>query len=197
MYKYIVFIWVFFSSFTVFSQDKSKIHLVETDSTWRKETLFFPFPFAQDIPLTGEIDVRFTHGWAKQESPYFWSYAFAWNVDQNDYISSTDLEAYLVTYLGGLMNVVNRDKDFKVPETIAVMVPYETMGDKTKYKGKIRVYDAFFSKEVILLHVEGETEKCASGNGTQLFFKLSTQTSDHEVWDHLRTAHLVDGLCEK
>ena len=57
------------------AKNKEDINLLDTDDTWRKETLFFPFPFARDIKLEGEIDVRFSKGWSKQNSPLFWSYA--------------------------------------------------------------------------------------------------------------------------
>lgn len=196
MLRNITLLFFLLSTIAILAQDKSKINLLETDSTWRKETLFFPFPFAKDIALTGEIDVRFTHGWANQNSPYFWSYAFAWSVDQAEELSVATLENHLQAYLGGLMKVVNKDKDFVVPQTLAVLVENGMISGSKNYRGKISVYDAFFSKEQIILNVEGSLHVCDNGGGMQLFFKLSPKQTDDEVWNHIRSVRLVDDLCE-
>ena len=180
----------------LFGQDKEDINLLETDSTWRKETLFFPFPFAQDIKLEGEIDVRFSKGWSKQESPLFWSYALGWDITRKEKFTETELEGIMVSYLGGLMKAVNRDKEFTVPEAIAVFT--ETISDSGKvgYKGKIRMHDSFFSKKILTLNVIGEYSFCEADQRSKLIFKLSPQDLDHEAWDYLNQAKFRMEVCK-
>ena len=180
----------------LFSQNKADINLLETDSTWRKETLFFPFPFAQDIKLEGEIDVRFSKGWSDQESPLFWSYAFGWDVTRKEGFTEAEIEGIMTSYLGGLMNVVNRDKEFEVPETIAVFTETSNDSDGIKYKGKIRMHDSFFSKKIVTLNVIGEYSFCEADQRSKLIFKLSPQDQNHEAWDYLNQAKFRKEICK-
>ena len=95
--------------------------------------LNFPFPFAKQIELKGEIDVRFTHGWSDIDSPYFWSYAFAWNITRKEELTTEEIEKYMELYLGGLMKVVNKDKSFTVPSTVALFTKMDSPNDKKYY----------------------------------------------------------------
>ncbi len=177
-------------------QDKEDIDLLDVDDTWRKETLFFPFPFARDIELEGQIDVRFSSGWSDQESPLFWSYAFGWDVTRKEKFTETEIEQIMVSYLGGLMKAVNRDRDFEVPEAIAVFTEVPTEDEKTAYKGKVRMHDSFFSKEIIVLNVIGEYSFCEQDERSKLLFKLSPQDLSHEAWEYLNQAKFLEKVCQ-
>lgn len=172
------------------AKNKEDINLLDTDDTWRKETLFFPFPFARDIKLEGEIDVRFSKGWSKQNSPLFWSYALGWNITRKEKLSETELEGIMQSYLGGLMKAVNRDKDFTVPDAIAVFTETSNDAGEVKYKGKIRMHDSFFSKKTVTLNVIGEYTFSEADQRSKLIFKLSPQDLDHEAWEYLNKAKL-------
>ena len=153
--KFIFTLFLLLPIITLTAQSDKEINLLETDSTWRKETLKFPFPFARQLALEGDIDVRFTHGWSKVESPYFWSYAFGWSVNQKELFTIREMEENMELYLGGLMKAVNRDKDFVVPSTVALFTKIDTSNGKSNFHGKIKFYDSFFSKEMITLHIRG------------------------------------------
>ena len=193
--KKIFFLLLIIQTSVLFAQEKNDITLLETDDSWRKETLNFPFPFAQQIPLEGEIDVRFSKGWSDLDSPYFWSYAFAWNVTRGEKFTETEIEEYMQLYLGGLMKAVNRDKSFEVPETISVFSETSSNMETTNYKGKIRMHDSFFSKKIITLNVIGEIQYCKENNKSIFFFKLSPKDVNDEVWAYLHQAKLIESLC--
>lgn len=194
--KFILTVLLFLQIVTLTAQSDNQINLLETDDTWRKETLQFPFPFAKQLALEGEIDVRFTHGWSDVESPYFWSYAFGWNVNQEELFTIKEIEENMELYLGGLMKAVNRDKDFVVPSTVALFSKIESSNEKSIYHGKIKFYDSFFSKEMITLHVRGEQFICTTDQKLKFFCKLSPKENPDEVWNHLEKAKWQKDACE-
>ncbi len=77
-------------SVLLLGQEKEHLYFLETDSTWRKEMFLFPISFAPDIHYQGVEDARFPVGWEKQDSPNFWSYAFAWNIEQSGKITEAE-----------------------------------------------------------------------------------------------------------
>ncbi len=193
--RYLFLFCISFQACFLLAQNKADINLLDTDSTWRKETLFFPFPFARDIDLEGQIDVRFSQGWSDQDSPLFWSYAFAWDITRQEKFSESEIEQIMVSYLGGLMKAVNRDKDFTVPEAMAVFTAQDVDANTIAYKGKIRMHDSFFSKEIVVLNAIGEYHFCEQDGKAKLLFKLSPQDPAHEAWEYLNEAKFQDGVC--
>jgi len=193
--KFLITIFLFLQVATLGAQSGEEINLLETDTTWRKETLHFPFPFARQIALEGDIDVRFTHGWSDVDSPYFWSYAFAWSVKQKAIFTIGEIEENMELYLGGLMKAVNRDKDFEVPSTVALFSKIENSNGKSTYHGKIKLYDSFFSKKMITLQVRGEQFFCDTDQRLKFFCKLSPQEDSEAVWNHLEKAKWEKDAC--
>ena len=183
-----------FLSYMMSAQDDPNIVLLDTDDTWRKEAFTFPKPFAPEVDFEGVADVRFTHGWSNQESPLFWSYAFAWKIDLDERLSDGELERYLELYFDGLMTAVNRDKELTVPVTNALFESTPTE-DALSYKGKIKLYDAFFSKDMLTLHVNGSYEYCMKEDKHLYLFRLSAKESDQEEWNHLNKAVLDGDIC--
>ena len=194
--RYLFIILISFQACFLLAQNKEDINLLDTDSTWRKETLFFPFPFARDVDLEGRIDVRFSKGWSNQESPLFWSYAFGWDITRKEKFTEAELEQIMVSYLGGLMKAVNKDKDFSVPEAIAVFTAHKVDSNHISYKGKLRMHDSFFSKKIIVLNAIGEYHFCEQDGRAKLLFKLSPQDLDHAVWEYLNQANFQDDICK-
>lgn len=196
--KYLVTILLLLSINVLSAQSSEDINLLQTDTTWRKETLRFPFPFAQEIELEGEIDVRFTHGWSDVDSPYFWSYAFAWSMQNAEVMTVAEIEDNMELYLGGLMKVVNRDTSFVVPSTVALFSETDSTHGKNNYIGKIKMHDSFFSKQMITLHVKGEQFYCETDQCVKFFCKLSPQDySSVDVWKHLEDTHWDKSDCRQ
>jgi len=186
---------LYFFGLVLVAQEPEAIDLLSTDETWRKEAFEFPIPFAQEINFDGVADVRFTEGWGDKESEQFWSYVFAWHIKLSGPLSESELEEYMKVYFDGLMNVVNQDKSFEVPPSVTLFSAYEADGENL-IKGKIRLYDAFFTKEIMTLNVSGDYEYCESDGKSIYFLRLSPQDQEHHVWTHLSKVNLQEGLCK-
>ena len=178
-----------------FSQDLKDINLLSTEDSWRKEAFAFPVPFAPEIDFQGLADVRFTKGWSDADSPHFWSYAFAWYLTDGKKLSEHDLESYLQEYFDGLMKLVNKDKTLEVPLTNALLSATNKVKGQNDYKGKIKFYDAFFTQEMLTLHIKAEYKFCKEHDRNIYFFKLSPQTFENDAWLHIDKTQLRDNLC--
>ena len=178
-----------------FSQDLKDINLLSTEDSWRKEAFAFPVPFAPEIDFQGLADVRFTKGWSDADSPHFWSYAFAWYLTDGKKLSEHDLESYLQEYFDGLMKLVNKDKTLEVPLTNALLSATNKVKGQNDYKGKIKFYDAFFTQEMLTLHIKAEYKFCKEHDRNIYFFKLSPQTFENDAWLHIGKTQLRDNLC--
>jgi len=176
-------------------QDKKEISLLETTDIWRKETLSFPIPFAPDIDLEGDADVRFSQGWADKESPLFWTYVFAWDLSIEEELQEGSLEEIMEEYFDGLMNVVKEDKEQELPKTIALFLQNKDTESEQDFRGKISIYDAFFSEEIVVLNVIVHHRYCLETDRHIYFFKLSPQPSNHEVWTEVQAVKTRDNLC--
>lgn len=182
------------STCSLIGQEKEDINLLITDDSWRKESFRFPIPFAKSIDFDGVADVRFTKGWEDKNSPNFWSYAFGWKIVLEEKLSDTEIENYMQLYFDGLMKVVNKDKSKDIPSTIALFTS-TTSGETINYKGKIRIYDAFFTQKIITLNVQGHYSYCNLQNKSIYLFKLSPQELGSPVWKHINKTTLRSDIC--
>ena len=176
-------------------QDDPNINLMVTEDSWRKEAFTFPKPFAPEVNFKGIADVRFTKGWSNVESDLFWSYAFAWKIEEK--LTEAELEHYLQLYFDGLMQLVNRDKTKEVPQTNALFI--STLNDDSQlgYTGKIRLFDAFFTSEMITLHVNGEYDYCSELDKHVYIFRLSPKPVGDAVWNHINKTVMRQDICNK
>ena len=72
-----------------------------------------------------------------------------------------------------------------VNETLSVFI-------KTKkgFKGRIRVYDAFFTKKEMLLYVKVKEDFCAETNKEIITFEVSHSEFKDPVWDLFKEVKL-------
>lgn len=171
--------------------DRGKLYLLKTDKSWMKEIFTFPLNFARDIPYTGIEEAHFPRGWRDVDSPEFWSYTFAWKVDLTTELTKAELENNLQLYFDGLMRVVNKNKDFVPPKSIA-----KVEQDAAQFRGTIDIFDAFVTNEAMTLQVVAEREYCPEKQQSILVFKFSPKGFEHEIWDTLKKIKLRDGFCE-
>ena len=193
--KHSICLTIFFFTSLLHSQDTAEISLLETDDTWRKETLSFPIPFAPGIDLEGDADVRFSKGWADSESPLFWTYTFAWDLSIEEKLSEGSLEEIMEEYFDGLMNVVKKDKEQQLPKTVALFIQSEATEDHHEYRGKVSIYDAFFSEEIVVLNVLVHHRYCNITDRHIYFFKLSPQPLHHRIWSEVHGVKTRSGIC--
>lgn len=171
-------------------QENEHLFFLETDSTWRKELFHFPISFAPDINYQGAEDARFPVGWEKQDSPNFWSYAFAWNIENSGEITEADLEVNLQKYFNGLM---------KWQKTSVQILKKEENNNTASYTGMVNTTDAFFTKEPMTLNVRVEKIYCKQKNKSIILFRFSPKEFGNDVWQNLEEVKLPTSVasCEE
>jgi hypothetical protein len=177
-------------SVLLFAQENEHLFFLETDSTWRKEMFVFPINFAPDINYEGREDARFPEGWEEQDSPNFWSYAFAWNVEHSEEITESKLEADLQKYFNGLM---------RWKETTVQIDRKEEKDNKISYTGAVKTRDAFFTKEPMTLNVKREKIYCEEEKKSVILFRFSPSEFGDPVWQKLKEVKLPNNIasCEE
>lgn len=173
-------------SFVVFGQEKSNVHLLETDSTWNQEVFHFPIPFAPEIKFEGFEDARFPMFWAKKDSTDFWSYAFVWSINNPVEITSDVLEANIEMYFNGLMNYQN---------SVAIFIENEPSSIVNKYIGKLKTFDALVTKTNMTLNVTAEHFYCDQSRTTYIVFRFSPQDFGLNIWKKLENVKLRKDFC--
>ena len=178
-------VFILIGTFILFSQERDHLYFLETDSTWRKEMFLFPISFAPNIEYQGVEDARFPAGWSDQKSPNFWSYAFAWNIEQADEITAADLEADLQIYFDGLM---------RWDQTKVQLKSTETGQDVIRYSGSVQTIDALFTKKTMTLKVIIEKKVCPTQEKSILLFRFSPSDFDQAVWKKLDEVKVVEAV---
>lgn len=156
---------------------------LQAPDDWRKEYIPFPLGFAPELKYSGAEDIRFAPGWSSVESPDFWTYKFIWYLDADPQLDGEQLQADIETYFDGLMNAVAKDGDqdaLPLPGTAAAFVPNAAPG---RWKGRVRVYDAFFQKKLISLNMLVHTFYCPGVGKYVTVFDVSPQPYAHVVWN--------------
>ena len=178
------------------AQKEESRYLFEIDSTWTREIFPFPIGFAQDIPYEGFEDAIFTPGWAKPESPQYWSYVIGWAIQAEKPLETTDLEVNMERYFNGLMRVAEQQKENEaVLPTTALFVNTETHGDETFFTGKIRVYDNFKGKQMMTLYFQVHQYFCPESKAGVLVFRCSIKPFEDAIWEELKAIPLRKDHC--
>jgi len=152
---------------------------------WRTETIPFPLEFAPDLPYEGLEELRFSPGMFDAESEEFWSYAFIWWVAPDAQRDAESLSRHLETYFRGLAGAVAGSREISVGDAgFSASIEVATGGD---FRGVAETFDAFVTEGEIRLHVAGGPTRCEAQNRQAIFFLLSPQDFDHEVWTTLNT----------
>ena len=177
--------------------DKESLYLLTTEDTWTKEIFIFPLHFAPEIPYEGKEESHFPKGWRKLESPEFWSYVYTWEINLKEELTSSFLETNLSLYFDGLMQVVNNDKDLKLPATIAKFHKENSNNETSNYEGTLNIYDAFITKDSMTLNVKVEKEYCDQKKKSVITFKFSPKSFGSDIWQTLDKIKLRDNVCEQ
>ena len=59
------------------------------------------------------------------------------------------------------------------------------------YVGKMRIFDAFFTGKEIQLNIRGNQYRCTKTGKYLIFFTISPQPFDHEVWNSFEEITLL------
>jgi len=183
----ILFCFMIFGIICNGQQDqKSDDLLLAIKDSWRSERLTFPISFAPSLDYDGIEEVRFAAGWQDKNSPEFWTYTFLWYLDTNPELTKRKLRYDLAAYFDGLMNLVSDGKSKNFPSEVTV----KRIGNSAFYEGEARIYDAFFTKDMITLHVSIEEQYCKLDDKYTVLFRFSPKETDDAIWTTLNAIHL-------
>ena len=153
--------------------DKESLYLLKTDKCWTKEIFTFPLHFAKGLDYEGTEEAHFPKGCRDTESPEFWSYAFAWNINLTTKLSEAEMEDRIQIYFDDIMNVVNKQKDRILPKSIANLDQTDNGEDVSKFAGAIDVHDSFVTRESMRLYVQAESHYCERQKKAIILFRFS------------------------
>lgn len=191
-------IFLLFQAVSVVGQEHEFPNIIVSDSTWGSEFFEFPIRFAQEIDYKGLEEAVFPSGWGDQESDYFWTYAFAWDIESDKALSESDFEINLQYYFDGLLglNPDRKNEAGPIPQTNAIFISKAGSGGNAKYHGKIKTFDTRFTQKPMLLHVQAEQHYCQDSNKSIILFKFSPQPYSHSVWKSLGKLKLPGDNCK-
>ncbi|WP_036825231.1 hypothetical protein [Polaribacter sp. Hel1_85] len=179
--------------FNFYFRTKQRVQFNKIDSTWGQEVIRFP---ARDMDYIGVGDIRFPpNGWIKPEHTFFWSYTYAWSIDVNRKISTSELELDLEKYFNSLNRVDVTNKNDKRIAT-ATVSKIKRNKSVTFYEGKVHTYDRFATNKRFTLNVKIKSHFCIKTQKTVLLFTFSPKEFKHEVWKTLNEIELEKGVCK-
>ncbi|SDB37317.1 hypothetical protein SAMN03097699_0970 [Flavobacteriaceae bacterium MAR_2010_188] len=177
-------------TYTVFSQDSLETRIFKADSSWAKETFKFPIGFAPELVYSGFEEAVFPPGWGNQESPEFWSYAFAWKVENIDSLSQKKLEEDLKLYFDGLMATRKTQKHDSVFRTQVQLKSISSIENEHVYTGQIKLFDGFRTKKVLILNTKVTVHNYFEESIDLLLFRFSPKDFEDEIWKRLDALEL-------
>lgn len=187
----LVFLFFIICSLTTFGQE-NEFNLINLDSTWGQEVLRFP---ARNMDYIGVGEVRFPpKGWIKPEHTFFWSYTYAWSINLNRKITKKELELDLVKYFNSL-NKVDMDATTDKRKASAKVTKTKRKKSTTFFKGYVKTYDRFATKNLITLNVLIEIHYYKKEKKTVILFKFSPKGFKHKVWKTLNKIELYTSVC--
>ena len=152
---------------------------------WMHETIPFPLEFAPGLPYRGTEELRFAPGFSKPVSVSFWSYAFAWSLENPPRFDAATLAPVLREYFSGLALAVGKEKYPMDPERFRVELAPRTEDGRTILAGHVWTYDAFATGEPIDLEVEARLRDCPKAGRPVLTFLFSPKPLGDAVWEEL------------
>ncbi len=162
---------------------------------WKRETIPFPLEFAPGLPYRGTEELRFAPGFSQPGSSTFWSYAFAWLLENPPRFDAASLAPVLREYFSGLALAVGKEKYPMDPERFRVELAPKVEGGRTILAGQVHSYDPFATGEAIDLNVEARLRDCPRAGRPVLTFLLSPRPFGDAVWEGLHVCE-SDLRCE-
>jgi len=158
---------------------------------WTPETIPFPLGFAPGIPFHGLEELRFAPGFFKPDTSTYWTYAFAWWLDDPPSFDAASISPVLREYFAGLSGAVGGDKYPMDPERFRVELESRTEGGQRLLVGQVFSYDPFVTGDPIVLNIEVRQRDCSRTGRRAMTFLLSPKPAGDPVWDDLHACELA------
>jgi hypothetical protein len=183
-------------SLALMGQENERPDIIRLDSTWGRENFTFPLGFARDIQYQGFEEARFPKGWNDTQSPYFWTYTFAWNIAHDSMLTAQELENDMQYYFDGVMSLeIERKSDSTIANTSALFLLKESTSNHSAFIGKVQTWDHFTTKKPISLYVEVDQHYCKEQKKVVILFRFSPKKFDHDIWNTMSAITLHDNAC--
>jgi len=160
---------------------------------WRQETIPFPLEFAPGLPFSGLEEIRFAPGMFKPDADGYWSYAFAWWLEDRPTLGAAELESSLRRYFAGLIGAVGKEKGFAIdPARFSASMhaadrPPAKLGHPVQaFAGTVHSYDAFTTGKPIVLNLEAWVWDCAVAGKRAAIVLASPRATSDPIWKSLR-----------
>jgi hypothetical protein len=153
---------------------------------WKHETIPFPLDFAPGLRFRGLEELRFAPGFFKPGASTFWSYAFAWSLENPPAFDAPTMSGVLREYFAGLARAVGKDKFPMDPGWFRAELAPRTEAGATILAGRVCSYDAFVTGQPIVLNVEVRLRDCPAAGRHLITFLLSPKSPGDPVWDDLK-----------
>jgi hypothetical protein len=178
---FFIFILMTFNIAITFGQEYETV--LSSPDNWQKEIIPFPISFAPGIDFTGFEDLRFAPGWADKTGQEFWAYCFVWYIEKDSALSESKLTGYFTEYYDGLMGVdiKNAEDSAKSNQLDHTLCLFIKTGEG--FKGKMRVYDSFFTKDYLILNIIVKESFCSEANKQVIRCDISPKPFDDKVWE--------------
>jgi hypothetical protein len=162
---------------------------------WKHETIPFPLGFAPGLPFHGVEELRFAPGFFDPDSSTFWSYAFAWWLEDPPSFDPVSISPVLREYFAGLASAVGKDKYPMDPERFRVELGSRTEAGRTILLGQVFSYDPFVTGDPIVLNLEARLRDCPQAGRRAITFLLSPKPLGDPVWADLHACESAQS-CE-
>ncbi|WP_394749000.1 hypothetical protein [Spongiimicrobium salis] len=167
--------------FTVQSQKQGESKFpLEGPSDWRKEVLSLPLSFAPELAYEGTEYVLFAKGWSDQNATDFWTYTFAWVLDESPEFTADILNIDLKHYFDGLMTAVSGS------EINSTKAQLKAVKNEGFFEGQVKVFDAFFLKDTKELNVRVQPVYCHKAKKHFVYFRFSPKAFDTPLWNTMK-----------
>jgi len=100
----------------------------ELPAGWKHEVIPFPLEFAPSLAHRGVEELRFPPGMFDPSAPGFWSYVFAWRLEDPAVLDAGALGTELTTYFRGLVRAV--DTKHRIRSLESVVATAKPDGDR-------------------------------------------------------------------
>lgn len=162
----------------------------EVPEGWKQETIPFPLDFAPELRHRGVEVLRFAPGFFDPTKQGYWSYAWAWWLEDAEVPGRAQLERELVEYFRGLSKAVSEEKhrDFDPSRFSAHLqdAPAPRPG-WAAYWGDVESMDAFTTGAPLYLRVSVWTSACAKAGRRVVLVAASARppADNHSTWVQL------------
>jgi len=160
--------------------------------SWRADPRYtFPLPWTAKLTYHGFEDVFFSPNFDEPDSPEHHSFLFLFWLEGSHSLSGKQLQSDVLTYFRGIAEERGRNYGF-TPDLAKVSATYQedsaaspTFGGAPAraFSGTVTIWDRH--GKIITLNSEVRISDCGTSDHTALFFGMSLEPRDGEMWKQL------------